>query len=160
VCVCVCVCVSVCVCVCVCVCLCVCVCVCVFLFVHAFEMMQLLSFRASLVLMQLLQWPCGRGTWSWTIVRFVVTTSWTCASSAKPIRAVPRRRPARLHGECATMPFISIAFHAGSRRGKLARWTTKLGNSKSMAGNPASYKNVLRRAVLREVGTLATNTNL
>ncbi len=43
------------------------------------------------------------------------TTSWTCASSARPTRPAPPVRSARWLGACATMPFTSIASPAGSK---------------------------------------------
>jgi len=46
--------------------------------------------------------PCGRGTLWWRRAPSAATTSWTCASSAKPTRRRPRAPSALWRGGCAT----------------------------------------------------------
>merc|ERR1712107_308390 len=64
---------------------------------------------------------------------FAGTTSWTCASSAKPTRPPLPARSAQWLGECATMPSTSTAYPAGSRLARCVPWITATGSSRNTA---------------------------
>merc|ERR1711972_506680 len=89
--------------------------------------------RKDLKLRSGMLWLCGLGTLLSTTAPFAGTTSWTCASSAKPTRPPPPARSAQWLGECATMPSISTASPAGSRLARCVPWITATGSSRNTA---------------------------
>jgi len=73
----------------------------------------------------------GLGTSLSTTAPFAVTTSWTCASTARPTRHLRRVRSALSRGESATTPSTSTASQGGSRLAKCVRSTTVTGSGRS-----------------------------
>jgi hypothetical protein len=56
------------------------------------------------------RWRCGRGILWWTTAPSAATTSWTCASSARPIRRAKPARSAPWRG-VRFLPVLALTHH-------------------------------------------------
>uniref|UniRef100_A0A8C6HBA6 Uncharacterized protein n=1 Tax=Mus spicilegus TaxID=10103 RepID=A0A8C6HBA6_MUSSI len=88
--------------------------------------------RSALKLKSGMLWPSGPGTLWLITVPSAGTTLWIFVPNVRPTRRQLLPKSVRLHGESATMPFISTASLDGSKRGRSVRWTTESGRSRSM----------------------------